>query len=449
MARNEQTGQMVTTNQKLSAIAEFIRTDEFKRELEVAIPTALKKTLSAERAIRSAWQYITDPKHAEQMAKCTTRSVAKAIGEAVSHGLVIDGMSQQAYIVRFAKQAVFMVGYRGKIALMTRGPNIVTVTAHTVWEGDDCDIDFANNKGSHRKYNLLGNEKGKCLGYYAVATMHTGHQLYEPLSKEEAEKIRKNVAKRNHGDSPAYAEWEHEMAEKAAIHRLGKRVDLDPGAASVFFRDDLLVTREREDAVSVTADPNNIADVPGAGAGTLDNLMALSGGGGDADGAGGGGGGGSAGGAGKARDGAKNAPAGDGAKGAGTAVSGGAGSPGAGSAAGGPGARDGAEKGAKGEGGEGAAQEETGEVVTEEEAMDVVARLLWWTRTAGEEGVDLFSTYLFNIDEPEVAFADVQKWRLRSQIDHLEAVMVKLGARFPRLEKDCTEAFSGEENENN
>jgi len=433
MATDER-GKMVSTKTALKDIAVFIRSDEFKGELEAAIPTALRRTLSAERAIRSAWQYISDPKHSGEMARCTTKSVAKAIAEAVTHGLIVDGMSQQAYIVRFKDTAVFMVGYRGKIALMLRGPNIASVNAHTVWEGDRFSLDLATNEANHTPYTILGTEKGRCLGYYAVVTYQTGQRLYEWLSKDEAEKIRASVRRRNHGkDSPAYKEWEHEMGEKAAIHRVGKRVDLDPSAANVFFRDDLLLTRAASEPVTVTADPNDLSDMM-PGSGRLDRLShllsSLEGAPGAEKAAGDAGGDqsdeGSAGGtvtpgkAKKPRKRAKREPEDDQEKAA-RAES------------------DPADPAPVDEDNERAQQ-----TVDEAEAAEVVTRLLWWTRKIGEDGYDLFAQYLFDIDHPDVKFEDVKAWRRRGQIDRLEEVMVSLATKFPKYAKELKDLLSAE-----
>ena len=255
-------GQMVPQATALKTIAEYINGGEVKAALASAIPTAMRKTLTADRAVRAAWQTIlSNPK---EFAKCTPKSIGKAITEAATHGLMCDGVTGQAYLIRFGDTCVMMPGYRGKISLALRGPNVVTINAHAIFANDKFVANIARNEVlEHTPHWMRGiKDPGDCLGYYATAKMRSGAWLVAPISFEEVTQIRNNAKRQRGGkDTLSWKEWPHEMGKKCAIHRLGKRLDLDPSAAAAFMRDDLLLTRAAEEAVVVDSDPNDLSNI--------------------------------------------------------------------------------------------------------------------------------------------------------------------------------------------
>lgn len=235
-------GQVAVVERSLATIGAYLKQGAVRQQIEAAIPASMRGRLTVDRAIRAAWQTIvSDP---EEMAKCTPESIARAIAESALHGLICDGVTGQAYIVRFGNKATFMPGYRGKVALALRGANVESVTARTIFANDKIDVfDVANNEISgHTPFWMLGkDEAGPCLGYYATAKFKTGGKQVSAISYAEVQKLKESIKKRNKGVlSPAWREHEHPMGEKTATHRLGKYLDLDPDASNAFFRDDLL-----------------------------------------------------------------------------------------------------------------------------------------------------------------------------------------------------------------
>lgn len=237
----DKTGQMIPASKALHAIGTLLQSDQVKNEIMAAIPPTMRTTLTAERAIRSAWQCIlADP---EQFVKCTPVSIGRAIAEAATHGLIVDGMSGQAYLARFGTECVFMPGYKGKIALATRGRDVESISANVVYENDEVAVfDLANNEISgHKPHYMVGaKESGRVLCYYATATFRSGRKQIAVVSYADIQKLKASIAARNHGKlSDAWMYSEDEMGKKTAVHRLGKYLDLDPNAKAAFMRDDL------------------------------------------------------------------------------------------------------------------------------------------------------------------------------------------------------------------
>lgn len=368
------TGQMVKRGDALKQIATVLQSDAVKAAIAEQIPLAMRQTLTADRAVRAAWQNILS--NADEMVKCEPKSIAKAITEAVTHGLIVDGMTGQAYLVRFGNQCVFMPGYRGKIALALRGRDVVTVNAHAVFKNDTFKANFAKNDiEQHLPWRLAGkNESGDCLGYYAIAELRSGSYLVAWIDIDEVEQIHKQVRAQRHGkETPAWKTWPHEMGKKCAIHRLGKRMDLDPSAAAAFMRDDLLVTKTSEEPVSVNADPNDLSDLAGTEeGGKLDKLTAAMEGG----------------------EKKKAKPA------------------------------------EKKEEKEPEPKSEEPDV-DEKEAREEILRLIWWVQHAGKEGCDVIPEHF-----GEATLKEIESWRRPAQIEQIRLVLGDLTKRFPELSKE-------------
>jgi len=272
MTRSDSTELQVpgTETETLATITNYLKSDEIQEELRAAIPQRMRTDLNAERATRSAIMEISNNR--KEMERCTPRSIGKAVIEAAQSGLVVNGMLALAYIVRYGNEAKFQVGYRGKIALMTRHSRATNVNANVVHEHDRFELDMANNVISHTPWDVVGaEEKGRVLGYYAIAHFDFGGKQVEWIRLEEVSKIRANAKKQNKGkESPAWREWPDEMGKKCAVHRLGKKIDMDPAALAVFFRDSELgfpVAPGEEPVKAKTTpagqgkDPNDISDI--------------------------------------------------------------------------------------------------------------------------------------------------------------------------------------------
>jgi recombination protein RecT len=158
---------------------------------------ALPKFMSAERLCRI---YLTSIKNNPKLAGCTQLSLLGALFQCAQLGLE-PNIEGQAYIIPYTNskkekdpetgktvwvkrtEAQFQIGYKGYIELFYRHGSAISIDMHTVYENDV----FEYNYGTNRYLNhcpKLG-DRGKPIGYYAIATLSNGGNVFKVMSRKE------------------------------------------------------------------------------------------------------------------------------------------------------------------------------------------------------------------------------------------------------------------------
>jgi recombination protein RecT len=154
------------------------------------------------------------------IADCDRRSVYASIMKAAQDGLVLDG--REAALVKFNSKAgpvcQYMPMVNGLIKKARNSGEISTLNAHVVYEKDI----FAYTLGDDEKIDhkpFLGEDRGKPVLVYAVATLKDGGKQRAVLTVGEVNRVR---AVSRAKDSGPWVSWWDEMAKKTAIRRLAK-----------------------------------------------------------------------------------------------------------------------------------------------------------------------------------------------------------------------------------
>ncbi|MCR5266769.1 MAG: recombinase RecT [Cyanobacteria bacterium RUI128] len=157
---------------------------------------ALPKFMDAERLCRIA---LTTIRNNPKLAECTQASILGAIFQSAQLGLE-PNIEGQAYIIPYTNskkvknedgktvwvkktEAQFQIGYKGYIELFYRHGSAISIDMHTVYENDV----FEYNYGTNRYLNhcpKLG-DRGKAIGYYAIATLSNGGNVFKVMSRKE------------------------------------------------------------------------------------------------------------------------------------------------------------------------------------------------------------------------------------------------------------------------
>ena len=159
----------------------------------------------------------------EKLRECGPQSIFLGLLACAVCGLEPGALKGEAYLVPFAKQAVFVPGWRGIVKQARRSREVTGLTANVVREADTFDLDLGSDNRLVHKPALRG-DRGDIVGAYAIATLVGGHREIEFMDRSELDKIRSIAEKR--GKSPAWAEWPDQMARKSPIRRLGKRLPM-------------------------------------------------------------------------------------------------------------------------------------------------------------------------------------------------------------------------------
>lgn len=159
----------------------------------------------------------------EALQKCSPASIYTALIACAQVGLEPSGVKGEAYIVPFKGVAQFMPGYRGLIKLALRSGAVKSLASHLVYAADEFRIDLGTEASVIHRPALSA--RGPMIGAYALAKMANGEFDIEWMPLEELEKIRQS-ATRNGRESPAYSNWGDQMARKAPIRRICKRLPM-------------------------------------------------------------------------------------------------------------------------------------------------------------------------------------------------------------------------------
>lgn len=156
---------------------------------------------------------------------CTQASVIETINRAGELGLDLSGTLGEAYPVPFKNRLTLIIGYRGLAKLARQSGTVKRIEAEPVYERDV----FRYSKGSNPVLEYvphLKGERGKLVGFYALAEFPDGFWQADYMSVEEVEHTRQ---KAQSSDSPAWTDPQSyiEMGRKTVFRRLAKYLPLE------------------------------------------------------------------------------------------------------------------------------------------------------------------------------------------------------------------------------
>lgn len=174
------------------------------------------------------------------LVACTKSSMVTSLLDAATMGLDIGGPAGLAYVVPFRNtvkgrgsepdrkvlQAQLIVGYKGWAQLVLRSPQVASLEADVVYEGDDFEYVRGTNPSLSHSYgdSPRTGGPGGTIGAYAIARMADGTVKVEHLKTSEIERIRNGATS---GKSPAWRNHWPEMAKKTAFLRLKKLLPME------------------------------------------------------------------------------------------------------------------------------------------------------------------------------------------------------------------------------
>lgn len=186
---------------------------------------ALTHGLNMSRFLKCAWIQVTTSPDIYQLAQKNPTTVFRAMLQCAQMGLYPDGVSGDAYLVRFGNECVAIRGYKGKMRLFGENKDAAPLpfVADVVREKDEWDYELGGNPKLHHK--PAKNDRGDITHYYAVARFIDGTVMPKVMSVEEVEKYKGYAKTKKFWDS------EHEntrtwMRIKTVIHQLMKSLPL-------------------------------------------------------------------------------------------------------------------------------------------------------------------------------------------------------------------------------
>lgn len=154
-----------------------------------------------------------------------------------------------------------IIGYKGMIDLARRSGQIVSLTAHAVFENDKFEYAYGLNEKLEHMPSL--DERGKLIAVYAVARLHGGGYQFEVMSVKDVEKTKEKSKAKSFG--PWVTDFE-EMAKKTAIRKLFKYLPVSIDLQRAFTLEDRaesssVIEAVKEDNADIVAEFWQDADV--------------------------------------------------------------------------------------------------------------------------------------------------------------------------------------------
>lgn len=139
--------------------------------------------------------------------------------------LGLDFMSKEAWLVPYSGHVQFQMGYKGACKFVKKYSirPLSDVYAKEVRKGDDFEYGIKDGK-PYLDWKPLPFNGGETVGVFAIAQFEDGGMLYEVMSKEEVDKIRRRSRASSNG--PWVTDY-GEMAKKTVLKKLCKNIETD------------------------------------------------------------------------------------------------------------------------------------------------------------------------------------------------------------------------------
>lgn len=247
--------QVATTQQKKGTLGEWLK--ERKDSFNQALPA---NTVNVDRFMQSAMLAITNPKM-PNLRLCTKDSIFRALKEAASYGLELNGTLGQAYLIpynenvqvngKWEKQmtAHFQMGFRGMIALARRSNTIKTIAAEWIHENDIVDIELGMNRHLSHKIDIT-KERGDIVACYCLVELVNGGVQFCVMTKQDIEKHRDKFSKAYNPKDPENI-WVKNFPEMGLKTVVIKTLKLCPISIEAL---DAVMREEKEDIKDITED---------------------------------------------------------------------------------------------------------------------------------------------------------------------------------------------------
>ncbi len=195
------------------------------------IAHALPKHLTPERMIRVA---LTAVSQNRKLLECNALTICGSVVQASILGLEPSSVLGECFLVSFwnkkanhgkgARECQLIVGYHGKIKLVSNTGELLGLNAKAVHVHDEFAFDDGLEPFVRHKYHHL-EERGEVYGYWAGAALKNGFKRIEFARKKEIEEHRDRFALTRDKNDQIFGVWvEHfdAMALKTMIHRVCK-----------------------------------------------------------------------------------------------------------------------------------------------------------------------------------------------------------------------------------
>ena len=203
--------------------------EKYRHQIAVALP----RHVTPERMIRVA---LTAVSQSEKLQKCDPFTICGCVVQASLMGLEPSSVLGECFLVPFwnkranrgkgGYEAQLVVGYQGKIKLVSNTGELLGVRAAVVRQHDEFEFDDGIDPFVRHRYFHL-KDRGPVVGYWAGARLKNGFTSVVYMTVAEIEEHRDRFAMTRSKEGGVFGLWmEHpeSMALKTVIHKCLKYV---------------------------------------------------------------------------------------------------------------------------------------------------------------------------------------------------------------------------------
>jgi recombination protein RecT len=203
-----------------------------------ALPSFMRKQAPA--MLRALY---TECQKTPSLLSCTPESLFGCTIQAAQMGLMLGGALGQCYLIPFKGRATLVPGYKGYIQLVNRSGQVGVITAYTVYDADQFEVEYGTHPQIKHKPGVYPDLKAiqarKSIAFYATCMTKQG-PTFQTLTRAEAEYHRDRFAL-SKGKGPWIDHFD-EMAKKTCIIKLCKYLPMSAELQTAINMDELAET---------------------------------------------------------------------------------------------------------------------------------------------------------------------------------------------------------------
>lgn len=158
-----------------------------------------------------------------KVATSNPLSLVNALKNVALTNSTLNPVLKQGYLVPFGGAITFMPSYMGLVDVLINNGLVRKIEAHPVFDGEKFEVMHGSKEGLFHEPNPWGKrDKENLKGCYYFAVMTDGTELFDTMSVEEIEKIRKRAPSAK-SSSPWDTDYV-EMAKKCLVRRAFKMI---------------------------------------------------------------------------------------------------------------------------------------------------------------------------------------------------------------------------------
>ena len=238
--------------------------------MESELIKTIPKHIDPKKAIRVL---LTSIRKNPKLLNCTPASVMGCLMEASTLGLMLDGVTGEAYPIPYGKECTLVAGYKGLAKLAYQSDRVLLLTARVVHEKDK--YEFVQGIDESIKHIPTSDpEPGPAVAFYSVAKLKGGGVKFEWMWKHEVDRIRNASPSKN---SDGWKNHYDEMGKKTVVRRNCKLLPASPELQTLVAYDEMADAGIAQNLAAsagfiIEGDENRYSNEPETGTVRIDNL---------------------------------------------------------------------------------------------------------------------------------------------------------------------------------